>query len=150
MKTLDYIVSDNQGNILSGGTYDKSGKIREVISLNLMVTDISSLNISDVSTIYLKNNEVRYKPEIPEIGMVFDIAEENWVWDLTVAEIDAKREEDFSKLRLERNRLLLESDFSQLPDVNIDQTAWAVYRQALRDLPDNTVDPRNPDWPIRP
>jgi len=32
----------------------------------------------------------------------------------------------------------------------LDHAAWAAYRQALRDLPANTADPRNPVWPIPP
>ena len=32
----------------------------------------------------------------------------------------------------------------QLPQV------WMDYRQALRDLPANTVDPANPIWPVKP
>jgi len=27
---------------------------------------------------------------------------------------------------------------------------WMDYRQALRDLPANTTDPANPDWPVKP
>ena len=30
------------------------------------------------------------------------------------------------------------------------RTAWATYRQALRDLPGLTVDPANPEWPVEP
>lgn len=37
--------------------------------------------------------------------------------------------------RLHRDRLLAESDWTQLPDAPVDRTAWATYRQALRDFP---------------
>lgn len=37
--------------------------------------------------------------------------------------------------RLHRNRLLAESDWTQLPDATVDRAAWAAYRQALRDFP---------------
>ena len=40
-----------------------------------------------------------------------------------------------ARMRLHRNRLLAESDWTQLPDATVDQTAWATYRQQLRDLP---------------
>jgi hypothetical protein len=39
------------------------------------------------------------------------------------------------RMRLHRDRLLAESDWTQLPDSNCDRQAWATYRQALRDLP---------------
>ena len=41
-------------------------------------------------------------------------------------------------LREERNRLLAESDWTQMPDAPLDartRQAWREYRQALRDLP---------------
>tara|TARA_B100000780_G_scaffold260090_1_gene211567 strand:+ start:226 stop:591 length:366 start_codon:yes stop_codon:yes gene_type:complete len=58
------------------------------------------------------------------------------------------------ELRIERNRLLAESDWTQVLDVslsNIDE--WKVYRKALRDLPETAkpvlVDSRI-DYPIKP
>lgn len=53
-------------------------------------------------------------------------------------------------LRTERDRLLRESDWTQTTDAPVDQAAWAIYRQALRDLPQDTEDPANPDWPTPP
>jgi hypothetical protein len=59
----------------------------------------------------------------------------------------------WAMLRAERNARLAACDYSQLPDAPMTQVqkeAWAVYRQALRDLPENTVDPRSPNWPAKP
>lgn len=53
-------------------------------------------------------------------------------------------------LKGSRNMMLQSSDWTQVPDAPVDQQAWATYRQALRDLPANTTDPRNPVWPDRP
>ena len=53
-------------------------------------------------------------------------------------------------LKGSRNMMLQSSDWTQVPDAPVDQQAWAIYRQELRDLPDNTTDPRNPVWPTRP
>jgi len=53
-------------------------------------------------------------------------------------------------LRNERNRLLAESDWTVLADTPTNTAAWKAYRQALRDLPDNTADPANPVWPTPP
>ena len=39
------------------------------------------------------------------------------------------------RMRLHRDRLLAESDWTQLPDSSADRQAWATYRQALRDFP---------------
>lgn len=38
-------------------------------------------------------------------------------------------------MRRYRNRLLAGSDWTQLPDAQCNKTAWATYRQALRDFP---------------
>ncbi len=57
-------------------------------------------------------------------------------------------------VRLERDELLKDSDFSQLPDVpfsEIEKQAWASYRQQLRDIteqegfPENVIFPKRPD-----
>lgn len=53
-------------------------------------------------------------------------------------------------IRAERNRLLIGSDWSQLPDAPCDQEAWAAYRQALRDLPSTYPDPTILVWPLNP
>jgi hypothetical protein len=53
------------------------------------------------------------------------------------------------EMRSERNRLLADSDFSQLPDAPVNRDEWATYRQALRDLP-STVDINNPVFPTKP
>ena len=56
----------------------------------------------------------------------------------------------FSSVRDKRDRLLADSDWTQASDAPVDTTAWAEYRQALRDLPANTTDPENPVWPTPP
>jgi len=39
------------------------------------------------------------------------------------------------RMRLQRDRLLAESDWTQAADAPVDKAAWATYRQALRDFP---------------
>ena len=56
----------------------------------------------------------------------------------------------WSDLRNGRNFLLQGCDWTQVPDAPVDATAWAVYRQQLRDLPANTTDPRTVEWPVPP
>lgn len=52
-------------------------------------------------------------------------------------------------LRLQRNRLLAETDYLANSDVTMSDE-MKTYRQALRDLPANTSDPANPTWPTKP
>jgi hypothetical protein len=56
----------------------------------------------------------------------------------------------WTMLRRKRDVILARCDWTQAPDAPVDQAAWAVYRQQLRDLPSNTTDPRNPAWPSPP
>lgn len=55
-------------------------------------------------------------------------------------------------IRITRNTLLSNCDWTQLPDVTLTPekvTEWRVYRQSLRDFT-STCDPDNPVWPIQP
>jgi hypothetical protein len=56
----------------------------------------------------------------------------------------------FTALRAERTLKLSQCDWTQVADAPVDKKAWADYRQALRDLPDNTTDPYSPEWPTPP
>ena len=67
--------------------------------------------------------------------------------DMQDAEAEAQL---MDELRSHRDLLLKSSDWTQVTDAPVDQAAWATYRQALRDLPANTTDPRNPVWPEPP
>ena len=54
-------------------------------------------------------------------------------------------------VRAERNRLLAASDWTQLLDIpEATRAAWAVYRQALRDLPQQPGFPHDVAWPTKP
>ena len=56
------------------------------------------------------------------------------VTDLSADESAAKVGAQWDVIRVERNKLLVESDWTQLPDAPVDAAAWATYRQALRDI----------------
>ena len=73
-----------------------------------------------------------------------------------IAELEAA--EPMRLLRIERNQLLQESDWRDLPSYpGTDQAEWRIYRQALRDLT-NTETPAlndngeliNVNWPVPP
>jgi len=64
------------------------------------------------------------------------------------------------ELRMLRNSILQQSDWTQLSDTQLTEEQkelWRIYRQELRDLPENVEDPKalvldltHPDWPIPP
>ena len=73
------------------------------------------------------------------------------VVDLTAEEVQANKQHAMDKLRGDRNARLSACDYTQLPDFAGDKTAWATYRQTLRDLPANVADARIFDtWPNKP
>jgi hypothetical protein len=53
-------------------------------------------------------------------------------------------------VRAQRNNLLIESDWTQIDDVPVNKQAWAVYRQALRDLTEQEGFPWDLTWPEKP
>ena len=60
--------------------------------------------------------------------------------------------EAMNALRTERNLRLVNSDYTQLPDVNLTEAqvdAWRVYRQELRDITENIVW-NVTTWPSKP
>lgn len=89
-----------------------------------------------------------------EIPAGFIAAHCQWINGQVVCEAPAvDLTEQFNALREERNRRLSVCDWTQLADAPLtteQKAAWSAYRQALRDLPENTVDPANPVWPISP
>lgn len=65
-------------------------------------------------------------------------------------------EQKLALIRIERDKRLVASDWTQLADVislNTEEwkASWDLYRQALRDLPNqSSLDVDNPNWPIPP
>lgn len=79
------------------------------------------------------------------------------VWTLTWSIADASPDEIAARVRdqwrdarNERNYRLSICDWTQLADASVDNLAWAVYRQALRDLPQTQSDPFAIVWPASP
>ena len=77
-----------------------------------------------------------------------------------IAELEAA--EPMKLLREERNKLIAETDWTQLKDIDLDiirERNWKNYRQALRDLPSNSnpkldsfgnLDLSSVTWPDKP
>lgn len=54
------------------------------------------------------------------------------------------------EVRSRRSALLAQCDWTQLADAPVDQTSWSVYRQALRDMPQQEGFPHSVVWPTKP
>lgn len=103
---------------------------------------------------------------IVQDGKVVNVAisdaplESNWIASDTAAIGDEYKNGQFSPpapdydaqwalVRAERNAKLAASDWTQLNDAPVDHSAWAIYRQELRDIT-NQPDPFNIQWPTPP
>ena len=75
---------------------------------------------------------------------------QNWVVvDASPAEVAARVDAQWVEVRSQRNAMLTACDWTQLPDVPVDATVWAAYRQALRDITQQS-DPFAIVWPQPP
>jgi len=81
-----------------------------------------------------------------ENGVVYDVVVENKTQD----ELDAEKTQKANEVRYKRNMLLTQSDWTQLADAPVDNLAWAVYRQSLRDITLQAGFPFTVDFPVAP
>jgi len=83
---------------------------------------------------------------------VIDEAAQTVVNNQVQADADALAK-SWDKLRRERDALLASSDWTQAADSPLTdevKATWATHREALRNLPSNTVDPDAVVWPVAP
>ena len=72
----------------------------------------------------------------------------DWTQSWTVEQLPENKAS--ANVRGRRNRLLKETDYTQLADAPGDTAAWATYRQALRDIPAQDGFPFTVTWPTEP
>ena len=72
------------------------------------------------------------------------------IFGATDAQITAAYTRDrWEDVRIERDKLLAETDWRALQDTSTIPEAWATYRQALRDIT-SQADVDNLTWPTKP
>ena len=102
--------------------------------------------------------ERKYPTEVPEfIGECDDDADlsvEGFLKKLDPDEFEYEQAEEVNaqahRVRADRNIRLQASDWTQVADAPVDQAAWAVYRQTLRDLTSQEGFPHDVTWPLEP
>ena len=123
----------------------ETGNIDQVIDIGLNATQIyhgqiengyTLLDITNRDDIDLMLTERAYKnerwiirPPRPTVYFNWDNSLEEWVFDT---------ERFLFDIRVERDKFLRGSDWTQMPDSPLsaaDKEAWATYRQQLRDFP---------------
>ena len=84
-------------------------------------------------------------------GTVPFTPEEEAEWDAMEAEYAAgANDRAAAEVRTERDAKLISCDWTQAADAPVDQAAWANYRQALRDIPNQEGFPTDVAWPAKP
>ena len=63
---------------------------------------------------------------------------------------EQEAERDAKEAEYAAGAKLAETDWTQVIDAPVDQAAWATYRQALRDIPDQAGFPTEVNWPTAP
>ena len=111
-------------------------------------TDVSTFTDGEILDAGYTGPYVRpeHDPNDPRDGMLS--------WDSENLEYVVTHFEDhmfMTELRRQRNRLLQDTDWTQMPDSPLtdeDRQKWANYRQALRDFSLNVEDPKNYELPL--
>jgi hypothetical protein len=104
----------------------------------------------------VKPDFMDYATEVWE-SETYEIKEDHVIWKLvkrakTQVELDAEIAEKWRLWRMERNFRLAETDWVVIKYAEKGESIpadWAIYRQALRDLPLN-VNFNGLDWPVKP
>lgn len=83
------------------------------------------------------------------------VLEDGWVYTVAIEpktkdELDADIASQAASVRAQRNKLLTESDWTQINDSPVDKAEWAAYRQSLRDISTQDGFPLNVVWPNKP
>jgi hypothetical protein len=95
-------------------------------------------------THYVENGQVFEMPTKPDGQYSFDYTTKTWQQN------SEKQEQD---IKMDRNYLLTSSDWTQIPNNPLTtelQQQWAIYRQELRDIPQQSGYPFNVIWPTPP
>lgn len=106
-----------------------------------------SLSIEQVEAMLAE----QFPPEpVPEPFPGDDTA--TWVYwsDMDTVDRGVPDEWVWERLRNRRNQLLAACDYRVVADAPWDVEPWLAYREALRQLPQWTSDPRLADWPTEP
>lgn len=126
----------------------------QIISILNVEPEELELNISSDSSYiegeyhpklyYMKNGQPVLKPANPYEYGIFNYITEIWEFDNSAAS---------ESIRARRNQLLAESDWTDTYSASTrlsNYSEWQTYRQALRDITQQSGYPTNINWPQQP
>ena len=117
--------------------------------------DLTAFGVVTVHNIPQPSIDIRTE-KLEEGTPAFNGTQWNQVWDvlpLSAAEQQAITDSQAEYVRSVRNERLADCDWTQLADSPLDadaKTAWALYRETLRMVPDQPGFPWNVQWPQQP
>jgi hypothetical protein len=129
-------------------TVDPDGEevvVGDVTSTRVHITEQHEDLMLWVRTHYRKNNA--WVERADKDSSYYTWANETWTLNSDAL---------FSEIRTQRNQLLFESDWTQIPDsplTNEKKAEWTEYRQELRNVPDTNSSVTDLDqvvWPTKP
>ena len=100
------------------------------------------LECDDIESAYYSDGAVHYKGKAPSEAHVFDMESKSWKLHRGLLTRGLKQK---------RQKLLSECDWTQLQDVPAaTKQSWRAYRQALRDITNQSGWPETVEWPLKP
>jgi hypothetical protein len=137
---IDYVIYTSLGEITQVGTcQDETYDLLPINPQDFVLKGKAVLGEQ-----WVVNGEVVDLPPKPSNEYIFDYSTGQWVIDTKALE---------TAIILKRDRLLLDSDWTQLPDVPLtpdQKEQWRVYRQELRDITQQPGYPTNVVFPVAP
>ena len=132
------------------------------MSEDIMTTDIEDAAVTETTELIdetpaltIEDIEAALALQFPPAAPVEPFAgDDTATWhywsDMDTAERGVPDEWVWERLRLRRDQLLAACDWRVVADAPWNVGPWQAYRQALRDLPDATSDPRLAVWLAEP
>ena len=143
----------------------KNNEILEINDSTILFPNVS-FTLAEIEPSFLEENSAMLVKQHLDIDPTTHRVEDcppyildNIVYTIrSVTKTPAEIEEDILKtrtlaeedIRNQRNKLLKDSDWTQVADAPVDKTAWATYRQALRDITERAGFPFNVEFPVNP
>lgn len=133
---MKYVIFDSDCKYSIGMVHTSPSPSSAQISIPMPdgFSDLSAFSVQDGQLV-----------EIPRPSMFHSFNNQTGEW------VDIRTpDSEWPLVRAERDRRLLASDWTQLPDVPLaTKEAWATYRQALRDITLQS-NPFSIAWPVAP
>ena len=108
---------------------------------------IKDLNGNVSTTSILRKEDMLYIPKDESNRHYQEYLE--WAKTNTIGDVDGLTWDD---IRVQRDGILRDTDWTMTTGATVDQAQWAAYRQVIRDIPQTYKD-KNPDdvvWPTQP